>query len=392
MSELRTYLRRKERFLQNSKEYLDIWAEKTIRIFEGVIGYLPPSAITDDTPTEDAEDGEDEDERDEPSPTVSLIDLCDKPAEVIERAIMTFFDDDVTKAGLFEPTRELLDSRTLLASGIMPADRASTRKAIVLPTAARNKSNAQLVESYLGGTAIETLFNSQLPFTIPFPARFEHTHIVGGSGHGKTQLMQLSHLPRSGAGATRTGGRSSSSTARAISSARSRTCLLQPLEARQSLADRLRDRRSRTTSSIRSASTCSTSTADRLERLVPLDREKILNGTIELYEYFFGALLGAELTQKQGVIFRYLARLMIEIPDATIHTLRELMENGEPFRPYMEKLPGTARSFFETRFFDRSFNETKKQILTRLWGVLSNANLRADVLAPEQQGRHLRCD
>ena len=24
----------------------------------------------------------------------------------------------------------------------------------------------------------------------PFEARFEHTHIVGGSGHGKTQLMQ----------------------------------------------------------------------------------------------------------------------------------------------------------------------------------------------------------
>jgi len=38
-------------------------------------------------------------------------------------------------------------------------------------------------------------------------------------------------------------------------------------------------------------------------------------------------------------------------------------------------LPGSARSFFETRFFDRSFNETKKQILTRLWGVLSNGTL-----------------
>jgi hypothetical protein len=89
----------------------------------------------------------------------------------------------------------------------------------------------------------------------------------------------------------------------------------------------------------------------------------------------FGALLGAELTQRQGVIFKYLARLMMEIPGATVHALRQLMENGEPFRPYMERLPGTARSFFETRFFDRTFNETKKQILTRLWGVLSNATL-----------------
>ena len=45
-----------------------------------------------------------------------------------------------------------------------------------------------------------------------------------------------------------------------------------------------------------------------------MEREKLLNGAIALYEYLFGALLGAELTQKQGVIFRYLARLMLTVP------------------------------------------------------------------------------
>src|SRR3546814_160282 len=68
---------------------------------------------------------------------------------------------------------------------------------------------------------------------------------------------------------------------------------------------------------------------ERLASYSPVHREQILNGTIELYEYLFGALLGAELTQKQGVIFKYLARLMLEIPDATVQTLRELMEDGE---------------------------------------------------------------
>ena len=28
------------------------------------------------------------------------------------------------------------------------------------------------------------------PLVLPLSARFEHTHIVGGSGHGKTQLLQ----------------------------------------------------------------------------------------------------------------------------------------------------------------------------------------------------------
>src|ERR1019366_10333911 len=30
----------------------------------------------------------------------------------------------------------------------------------------------------------------ELPFAIPEAARFEHTHIVAGSGHGKTQTLQ----------------------------------------------------------------------------------------------------------------------------------------------------------------------------------------------------------
>lgn len=56
----------------------------------------------------------------------------------------------------------------------------------------------------------------------------------------------------------------------------------------------------------------------------------ILNSAVAFHEYMLGALLGAELTQKQGVIFRYLARLIMVIPDATIHTLRELFQREFP--------------------------------------------------------------
>lgn len=110
----------------------------------------------------------------------------------------------------------------------------------------------------------------------------------------------------------------------------------------------------------------------RLEGYGRADRERLVNGAVELYEYAFSALLGAELTQKQGVVFRFLARLMVAIPGATIHTLRELMEDGRPYREHMRALDGAARRFFETEFFDRSFDATKKQILKRLWGVLAN--------------------
>jgi hypothetical protein len=111
---------------------------------------------------------------------------------------------------------------------------------------------------------------------------------------------------------------------------------------------------------------------DRLINYSPLEREKLLNGAIDLYEYLFGALLGAELTQKQGVIFRYLARLMMVVPGATIHTLVEFMENPETARKYIGKLDKVSRYFFETQFFASKFDNTREQILTRLWGVLSN--------------------
>ncbi len=65
---------------------------------------------------------------------------------------------------------------------------------------------------------------------------------------------------------------------------------------------------------------------------------------------------------------------MLHIPDATIHTLRELMEPGShiKFAPHIDKLEGTARHFFETEFPGQEFEQTKKQVLRRLWGILEN--------------------
>jgi hypothetical protein len=65
---------------------------------------------------------------------------------------------------------------------------------------------------------------------------------------------------------------------------------------------------------------------------------------------------------------------MLHIPDATIHTLRELMEPGSEkrFAADIAKLAGTARHFFESEFASREFEQTKKQVLRRLWGILEN--------------------
>jgi hypothetical protein len=61
------------------------------------------------------------------------------------------------------------------------------------------------------------------------------------------------------------------------------------------------------------------------------------------------------------------------IPGATIHDLMDFMQEPQAVRPYLAWLddPVTKR-FFETQFFAKTFDDTRQQILTRLWGVLSN--------------------
>ncbi len=92
---------------------------------------------------------------------------------------------------------------------------------------------------------------------------------------------------------------------------------------------------------------------------------------MDIYGRFFGSLLGAELTAKQGAVFRYLARLMLTVESATIHTLIELMDDVRPFQEHIQKLDPTAKRFFEQEFSKKGFNQTRQQIKQQLYTVLS---------------------
>ena len=66
---------------------------------------------------------------------------------------------------------------------------------------------------------------------------------------------------------------------------------------------------------------------------------------------------------------------MMTVRGATIHTLMQFMEDPNATRPHLHKLDFVSRRFFETQFFSKTFDDTRQQILTRLWGVLSNSVL-----------------
>lgn len=301
---------------------------------------------------------------------VPLIDLLDDPAGVVDRLFILPYDDDSFRLDLFKQLRELCATNLLVASGFRgDANIREVEHRLIRAPKQKDKTGAELAELYLRGSPFQPMLDVPVPFRIPDELRFEHCHIVGGTGHGKTQLMQK--MIHADLVASREDGRSViviDSQGDLINKL-VRLDLFSP-DAKESLADRLvlidpAD------AEFPAALNLFDAHLDRVREYSGADRERVLNGVIELYELFFGSFLGAELTQKQGVIFKYLARLMLAIPDATIHTLMRIMEDGKPYKEYIAQLDGSAQYFFETEFFHPSFAATKKQVLRRLWGVLS---------------------
>jgi hypothetical protein len=301
---------------------------------------------------------------------IDLIRTVGDIGSVTEDICQTFFADELKEANLFARHRDRLERNLVAASGGNPADPKGFTRMPKMPTKSDIRDPVELADTYLGGTPIRDLFDGAIPFAIPASARFEHHHIVAGSGHGKTQTLQ--YLIAKDLEAVQRGERSiivldsQGDLIRAISNLKifapgeplhERIVIIDPTDVEWPVSLNLFD-----------------VGLERLQHYPMLERERLTNSILELYDFVLGSLLAAEMTQKQSVIFRYVTRLMLHIPDATIHTLRELMEKDSEvkFAEHIAKLTGTARHFFETEFPSREFTQTRQQVLRRLWGILEN--------------------
>ena len=299
-----------------------------------------------------------------------LIENLGDAGSVTEAMLASILSDQSEAGAILPQLHTRLERNLVAASGGNPADVRGFNRAPKLPSQADSRDLEALVRTYLGGTPMMALFDQSLDFTIPTQARFEHHHIVAGSGHGKTQTLQ--YLIANDLAAVEAGKRSvvvldsQGDLIRNIADLKlfaageplhDRIVIIDPSDVEWPVSLNLFD-----------------VGMDRLSGYAPLERERLTNSILELYDFVLGTLLSAEMTQKQNVIFRYVTRLMLHVPDATIHTLRELMEPGSQvkFAAHIAKLTGTAKQFFATEFNSREFEQTKRQVLRRLWGILEN--------------------
>lgn len=300
----------------------------------------------------------------------TLMHTVERPGEAFDAVIDTAFARELTERQLFARLRSQLERNIVAASGGNPYEPQSFTRTPVFPSKSAIQDASTLAATYLNATPLLGFLNQPIAFPIPTHIRFEHCHIVAGSGHGKTQTLQYlicQDLPAVAAGERSiivldSQGDLIRNVARLNEFApdgplHERIVLIDPSDVEWPVSLNLFD-----------------VGIERLQGYDPLERERLTNSILELYDFVLGTLLAAEMTQKQNVIFRYVTRLMLYIPDATIHTLRELMEPDSHIRfaPHIEKLSGTAKRFFETEFMDREFTQTRKQVLRRLWGILEN--------------------
>jgi hypothetical protein len=326
--------------------------------FSNLAGKLPPAAKVKDIS-----------EFASKRPALFTIPLSDVLADksTIAEFVCSFYRADLIRLKLFQGIRDQLDQNLHEISGepFTPATR--NMSSLLMPDKFKG-TFPEAVKAYLRDTPFERVFDAEIPFSFLDQQRYEHMHVIGGSGHGKTQLLQhliLHDLKRDEPPALII-----------IDSQGDMLRKIERLDAftRPPLADRLviidpED------VEFPPALNMFDMTNARLSGYSLAHREQIEAGVIELYNYIFGAL-AAELTQKQGTAFAYVARLMLSMPGSTIHTLRELMEDNAPelarsrFAPHIANLHPTSQAFFHNQFFSKSFAQTKQQIARRLYGVL----------------------
>lgn len=306
--------------------------------------------------------------------TIPAINFLPHVGENVTLLLFEFFEDRIEQLQLFSSLRETLDANWRRVRE-QHLSRAAVEAGEAIPPHEHPGTPQEIVDAYFGGTPLRDLYYAPIPFGLPQSLRFEHTHIVAGSGHGKTQLLQhlivhdLAQPDPPALVVIDSQGDMIAKLQRLIPDA----IVVDPRRAPQLNIFDIRH--------------------DRLQRYGAAMQEQVLNGAIDLYDYVFGSLLGAELTSKQSVFFRYSLRLLLALPqtlgrNATIIDLLNLMEDPRPYLDAMDKLPPIQRRFFENEkqgFFAPGFKQTKEQISYRLSAILENDTFARMLSAPRNQ-------
>ena len=351
--DLRRFLRTQEHFLDHEEKTLDSLVGTLLGILDGVMSELP--------------------KLDGPSPfTIPLIHVLANPQMVVEKVGGTLIKDQPVELGLFTDVNEQRELNLCELYNIVPG--AEIRK-ILKPISELDLSPREVVDAVMKRTPFHDFFMAPVPLKFDHETRYSHVHVVGGSGAGKTQLLQnlilhdlkSEHPP-------------------ALIIVDSQSDLINKISRLEAFNDSRGPLAGKLTIISPRDISCPPAinifdiNRGRIGDYSPAMREQVVAGVIQTFDYLFAGLLGADLTAKQSVLFRFVARLMLAIPEvmgrnATILDMMNLMDDINPYREVIKTLPPIQRNFFERDFGNTSFRQTKEQIRYRLQAILENPTL-----------------
>jgi hypothetical protein len=351
--EYRNLLYAKQYFFSNKEEILQLFHEGLVRTL-----YLAPSL-----PDLEA-----------PSPfTIPLVYAITDPRTQVEHIYGTLVEDQYADRGLFRAVTAQLFRNICAVSGI---DDERSKRPLKTPDEAKLPLG-ETVDAYLAGTPFHDIFTTPVPLKLTQEDRFSHMHIIGGTNAGKTTLIEnlILHDLTSDDPPT--------------------IILIDPhsdlvrrlIHADLGIEDRLiiidpRDTRHPPALNIFAIN------RDRMEEYDEATREQVTAGVIQTFNYLFGGLTNLSLTGKQDVFFRYVARLMLSLPEtmgrnATILDMMKLMSDPAPYADAIAALPEIPREFFVRDFMSKTFEQTKEQIRYRLQAIIENPTMARLFTSPE---------
>lgn len=177
--------------------------------------------------------------------------------------------------------------------------------------------------------------------------RFEHTHIIGGTGQGKTQLIQY-----------------------LISCDLKEDCTVVVIDNQRQMIPKL--------SQLGYDTQFITPHYPQPLNIFAMPRS---HTTASLLGYVLSGIMNAPLTPKQEIIFQFGVTLMIA-NRGTITDFQSLLE-GAYFD--LTLVDPTTQRFFETQFYTRQYEQTRQEISWRIWSLLKHPILRDMLSAKENE-------
>ncbi len=296
--------------------------------------------------------------------TVSLLDMLPDAGTFLEQIAAALYPVSATFRDQYDQNR--------CAASRLPFTKESRVSPKLVRPSAYNGTSREIVDTFLKGTPLAALSLARLPFGIPEAQRGEHWHLLGGSGHGKTQT--LSHIIMSDLQKPDPPALIIIDSQNQLLRQIQRLSLFDP-DTPGSLADRLIiiDPEDDTPPALNMFAVNNT----RSSGYSRAEREIVEGDVLQLFNYVF-ASLAAELSTQMGTAFAYVSRLMLSMqPTATIHTLLDFLEEDvkraeqSKFYNHIAALDPTARGFFEKQFYKNpSFAQTRNSLARRLYDVV----------------------